>query len=168
MGIPREIVEKIEIIGSKTVYHRSAPPGRRPGSREPKEGKCQVEFGTIDDRDMVTSYAVHLKGKATINVVVLDNLKLTRTKLEHYAYKYCQQSKEISGGDKTLEAKTKSDWVTRVRTSYSESVTPRKENGSSPHGIIVHISQEWTLEELTQAPVVPTTKKKKKKNFNMR
>ena len=103
MDMDRALVEKIKIKSCKVMSHRSLPAHR---AGEIRAGKFQVEFGLIDDRDMISSYAIHLKGKASIDVVVPDSLKVTRTRLEHYAFKFRQCSKELAGNDKSQIART--------------------------------------------------------------
>ena len=61
---------------------------------------------SIDDRDIVMSYAVNLNGGSNIETVIPDKLRVLQVRLEHFAYKYRKASKDRAAGDKDREAKT--------------------------------------------------------------
>ena len=52
------------------------------------------------------SFAPNLSGRATMDIVIPDSLRVIQVRLEHFAYKYRKASKERANGDKDLEAKT--------------------------------------------------------------
>ena len=71
-----------------------------------KVKKATVTLSTIDERDAIFPYASNLTSGASLDVVIPDSLKAEAMNLEHFAYKYRQRSKESSGGDRSIEART--------------------------------------------------------------
>ena len=53
----------------------------------------------------VASYAVNLSGNGNIGLVIPDKLQILATKMEHYAFKIRQKSKELHA-DKDKHVKT--------------------------------------------------------------
>ena len=61
---------------------------------------------TIDNRDVIMSYAMNLTGQASMDIIIPDFLRVNQVRLEHFAYKYRKASKDRAMGVKENEAKT--------------------------------------------------------------
>ena len=71
-----------------------------------KKRKKHTTLETIDDRDIVMSYAVNLNGGASIETVIPDKLRVLQVRLEHFTFKYRRASKQRAAGNKDQEART--------------------------------------------------------------
>lgn len=70
MKIPEEISKNLKIINCRPVNPRSLPPNRR---RTQAKNKVKVQFETIEDRDLVISYATNLGGSdGNVEIVIPD------------------------------------------------------------------------------------------------
>ena len=66
-----------------------------------------MQFKTIEDRNLVISYATNLGGSdGNVEIVIPDRLQTLQKRLEHYAYRYRKESRELAAGKKELVAKT--------------------------------------------------------------
>ena len=102
MDMPEEIVATLDIANEKEIFPRKLPSHRV----QNKDLKVQVEFESIEERDLVMSYAINLKNPNNIEIVIPDRLKILGVKLEHFAYRYRNESKARARGNKNKEAKT--------------------------------------------------------------
>ena len=105
MLIPADTIRNISVVFCKIVEEKNLPP-HRARARTAKGPKVEVEMETIDDRDLIMSYAVNLNGSSNIEIVVPDKLRVLQVRLEHFAFKYRRASKERAAGNKDREART--------------------------------------------------------------
>ena len=98
-----DTIRNISVVYCKAVEERNLPPHR---ANSTKKQKVEVEMETIDDRDIVMSYAINLNGGASIETVIPDKLRVLQVRLEHFAFKYRRASKQRAGGNKDQEART--------------------------------------------------------------
>ena len=99
--------------------HRKGEADNRP--------KAQIELKTIDQRDLVMSFATNLSKGVNIDMVIPCHLKVTAMKLKYHAFKLRKTSKIMAAGDKDRFAKTqvrfdnlKEDLVLGVRDGKDE------------------------------------------------
>ena len=102
MGIPREVIESLDVVDSRSIFERNLPPNKQ----KDKRPKTQMQLKTIDQWDIVMSYAVNLGQGANLKMVIPCHLKVTAKRLEHHAFKLRQQSKQMSGKDRNKWTKT--------------------------------------------------------------
>ena len=99
MEFPREIVRSLGITNIEEVFQKNFPAHRKKDNRP----KTQFEPKTIDQRDLIMSYAATLKKGANIDIVIPDILRVTAMKLNHHAFKLRQMSKLNANNDKYKE-----------------------------------------------------------------
>ena len=100
LKMDEDIIDSIEITQVKPFLDRKRLANKN------KIKKTTITLSTIDERDAIFTYASNLTSGASMDVVIPDSLKVAAMNLEHFAYKYRQRSKESSGGDKSMEART--------------------------------------------------------------
>ena len=102
MRMPTDVVETLKILSMEEVFQRNLPPNKQ----KDKRPKAQILLKTVDQRDMIMSYATNLSKGANVEMVIPCHLKVTARRLEHHAYKIRQASKEMAGNDKEKITKT--------------------------------------------------------------
>ena len=102
LQIPINTIRNIVVTRCKEVSERNLPPHRQATSAK----KVEIEMETIDNPDIILSYAMNLTGQAGMDIVVPDFLRVNQVRLEHFAYKYRKASKGRAMGIKDNEAKT--------------------------------------------------------------
>ena len=102
LQLPEDVLKNMAVKSAREVFEKKLPSHRKKSTKP----KLQIELHTVEDRDLILSYASNLKGAASIDIVIPDKLLVLAGKLDHYAYKVRQRSKEDSGGKKDLETKT--------------------------------------------------------------
>ena len=86
----------MKVVACEEIFKRNLPPGRKKDNRP----KTQIQLKTVDQRDLIISYATNLRGGVNVEMVISCHLKVTARKLEHHAYKIRQVSKDAAGSDK--------------------------------------------------------------------
>ena len=89
LDMPKEAVKNISVVHLREITEKNLPLHR---ARESKN-KIELKLETIDDRDIIMSYASNLSGGSNIYIAVPDKLRPLQVRLEHFAYKYrkCQK-----------------------------------------------------------------------------
>ena len=72
MDIPEGIVETLDIANEKEIFPKKVPAHRM----QKKDLKVQVEFESIEERDLVMSYAINLQNPNNVEIVIPDRLKI--------------------------------------------------------------------------------------------
>ena len=93
LQMPDTVITSLRVCNHRQVN----TPNRSPGSGRTTI-KTEIQFQSIEDRDIVISYAVNLGNSgANVGIVIPDRLLTLQRKLEHYAYRYRNESKERTG-----------------------------------------------------------------------
>ena len=102
MKIPQDIINTVSIKRFEQIFPRNLPAHRQASAKR----KVLIELKSIDQRDLIMSFASNLKDGAGIDIVIPDHLKVTARKLEHRAFRLRQMSKVNAAGDKDKILKT--------------------------------------------------------------
>ena len=84
MQVPRDIIESLSIRKFEQVFARNLPAHRQTTAKP----KVQIELRSIEQRDLLMSFASNLSSGNSIDIVIPDHLKVTARKLEHHAVSY--------------------------------------------------------------------------------
>ena len=71
LDMPDESVQSMSMVHFREIIERNLPPHRAGQQKK----KVEIELETIDDRDIILSYASNLSRGSSINVVVPDKLR---------------------------------------------------------------------------------------------
>ena len=96
LGMPKEVVSTLFVRSCVQVFDKNLPQHRR--RQADKRPKVKIELKTIDQRDLVMSFASNLDKGVNMDMVVPCHLKVTAMRLEHHAFKIRQESKGMAGG----------------------------------------------------------------------
>ena len=91
MKVPARMLETMHVINTREIFAKNLPEHRR--TAQTRVSRTQFEMSTIEERDLLVSFASNLKGGASIDIVIPDTLRSLAARFDHYAYRYRQQAK---------------------------------------------------------------------------